>query len=480
MKVQSEIINDTMIRLMPMTVYSGEDIEDFVTNVLRGKMVMLSAFLSSYAKKDLFEKWIEIIRCVDVLLNKNIAGIPNNKILKEEERLVNIHKELVNSGNPNIDSNCMLFYQNNRSYIVAMLRFISLYCDGKKSAEENDIVKIMNHCTEIMRCCTTGCKYKTLNKCLNDFEIEFSNSGKSKSNYDFQNLETIQSEYGTISAMEPVQLSVVDIQKYLAEKICVAKLRHSRKSIYSYEELKDNVHNYGVEYDFFGINEIQEYKEIVCLTASIEEFIKDDYLIIIPKGIMKKISDDYPNLVLCNECCHYYDIINTKSPFVECNDTYYSNVLLLNRYYYNLINSKLMKRKRYQIHSGFVFEKIVSKELEKYGFKLTGIKRIQRKEFDVVCIKDGIIYNFQCKNNATNIAMSGDDLLRQNAQRNKQLCSYYEKALRKEENRRTLLTEKLGVLDVREYLISRFPIITRNERIINFNKLEELLRLELL
>ena len=53
--------------------------------------------------------------------------------------------------------------------------------------------------------------------------------------------------------------------------------------------------------------------------------------------------------------------------------------------------------------TGYLFEDKVSNLLEQYGYRrVTGVKRINHKEFDVICQKDGIIYNFQCKNNFIN------------------------------------------------------------------------------
>jgi hypothetical protein len=36
---------------------------------------------------------------------------------------------------------------------------------------------------------------------------------------------------------------------------------------------------------------------------------------------------------------------------------------------------------------------------EAHGFDVPDIKRINRKEFDVIAVKNGVIFNLQCKNN---------------------------------------------------------------------------------
>ena len=55
--------------------------------------------------------------------------------------------------------------------------------------------------------------------------------------------------------------------------------------------------------------------------------------------------------------------------------------------------------KRYQIRAGFIFEHAVADALERQGFAVQDITRINRHEFDVVTIRDGTIWNVQCKNN---------------------------------------------------------------------------------
>ena len=56
---------------------------------------------------------------------------------------------------------------------------------------------------------------------------------------------------------------------------------------------------------------------------------------------------------------------------------------------------------------------------------------------------------------------------------NRRLVSYYEKALKDEFDKEHHLVEKLGVDKIKHFVISRFPVITNNENIIPFNRLEE-------
>ena len=93
----------------------------------------------------------------------------------------------------------------------------------------------------------------------------------------------------------------------------------------------------------------------------------------------------------------------------------------------------------------------------------------------MICERNGIIYNFQCKNNyfsVSDIDVNKSDVT---VRYHKRLAYYYEKALKKELDREYLLKETLQVGHIENYVISRFPVISDNERIIAFNDLDRVL-----
>ena len=91
----------------------------------------------------------------------------------------------------------------------------------------------------------------------------------------------------------------------------------------------------------------------------------------------------------------------------------------------------------------------------------------------MVCVKDGTIYNFQCKNNFVNVSTLGLKETTATCKRIRHLNGYYKAALRKEEGREHLLKGKLKINKVKHYVISRYPVISDNERVIPFNRLDE-------
>ena len=224
-------------------------------------------------------------------------------------------------------------------------------------------------------------------------------------------------------------------------------------------------------YDKYGVNELPQFKEMQQLANILKTYIQDDYAFIVPEVDFNQLCAQYPHLVLWHDCEDYYDILNSRPAFFKFEKAYYSTVLLYQRYMINEIQRLLDKKKKFQVDSGFVFEAKVKPMLKCFGYDIKDIKRIKRKEFDVVTVKDGCIYNFQCKNNFINVSQQGEGAFKKTYQSIRRLNKYYENALKKEDGRDYLLKEQLGIDQVKSFVISRFPVITRNERIINFNQL---------
>ena len=116
----------------------------------------------------------------------------------------------------------------------------------------------------------------------------------------------------------------------------------------------------------------------------------------------------------------------------------------------------------------------VSEIFEKYGFSDQKITRINHKEFDVVCVKNKLIYKFQCKNNLLDVTQIDLKNVDRSVKYNKYLANYYNRALKKEhkQDRENLLKEKLKLDTIEHFVVSRFPIIKDNMRVIPFNQLE--------
>jgi hypothetical protein len=120
--------------------------------------------------------------------------------------------------------------------------------------------------------------------------------------------------------------------------------------------------------------------------------------------------------------------------------------------------------------AGFIFEEAVANEVERQGFVLQEITRINRHEFDVVTVRDGVIWNVQCKNNFIDLERVESDA-RRFARYNATLVRSYERALTKDLNREHLLKLRLSLDAVQHMVVSRFPVISDNPRIIPFSRI---------
>lgn len=171
----------------------------------------------------------------------------------------------------------------------------------------------------------------------------------------------------------------------------------------------------------------------------------------------------------------YNSSLETYAPFVLVDGTYRSTVSLLSRFVYYWRMRCLDGRKRFQIRTGFIFEKAVAAALEAQGFSDQKITRINRHEFDVVALRNGVIWNVQCKNNFIDLEWVQADSKRF-AKYNRSLVRLYERALTKERNREDILTAHLSIDTIQHMVVSRFPVVTDNARIIPFSRMGEFAR----
>ena len=168
----------------------------------------------------------------------------------------------------------------------------------------------------------------------------------------------------------------------------------------------------------------------------------------------------------------YMGGLSSYAPFVRANGTLRSTVTLLSRFIYHWRAHTLDRRKRYQIRTGFIFEAVVKERLTAQGFAIQNVKRINRREFDVVAVLDGVVWNVQCKNNFVDLASVDSDAKRF-ARYNRALVRAYEKALDNERRREHLLQARLSIDPIQHMLVARFPVVSENPRIVPFSRIDE-------
>lgn len=399
-------------------------------------------------------------KCEMDMLTSAIKDIFGQEVMKHFEELVGVFLIY----DITIDE-LWHFLQKRRLHIMTILNLIPIYANGNIIISPSDISCIIKKwIDEKLMNITTGCQTILVAKCLPTFFVEI-NQSKVRFSYDYTHLED---EY-----LEPQRLSIVDLEKYRSIRFKERKFKKTQ-SICSLEEYDINLYNDTLYYKKYGILQNKKYQSLIAFMNDMKVYIKDEYRIEVPQKDFEQIRKRYEELDLYKEMDDFYDIQNSRYGFVKLGNTYFSTYFMLTRYYVNCLENILRRNKTFQIDSGYVFEEKVKEIVVKYGFIVQkGCKRIDHKEFDVVCVKDDIIYNFQCKNNYLNVASIGikeNDVARVY---NGKLIKYYEGALQKEKNRENLLMKKLGINKIKHLVVSRFPVITDNESIIPFNRLEE-------
>jgi len=181
----------------------------------------------------------------------------------------------------------------------------------------------------------------------------------------------------------------------------------------------------------------------------------------LPEPLRRALVHDEPRFSAC---------LSTYAPFVLVDGMYRTTVTLLSRFMYHWRAVTLDRRKRYQIRTGFIFEAAVASKLREQGFDVQDITRINRHEFDVVTVRDGVIWNVQCKNNFLDLERLEADPARF-AKYNAMLVRGYERALAKERRRENVLTAKLDNTRIEHMLVARFPVVTDNPRVVPFSRI---------
>lgn len=508
-RIESEVLlnkdgsmqDNCIVRLKLVQTISGNELIDVVGKGVESSIDNLKSQLSYYDKASLFKIWFNYVRHVEEFINirneldKRVAQI-FNKIHIGNECEMNIisssvgelfgkqvsshlhdivdlfigfrSREVVDNGVIEVPivtlGDLWNYLQKSRLHIMTILNLIPIYAQGNRPFCMDEIKGKMNDWVEkLLMNITAGCQAMLEAKCMPDFYGELTKYGI-KFSHHYTHLEDM--------FLEPQRLSCMDIEQYRSDGLKDRKWKNTC-SICSEEELDDTLHNDTIYYQKYGLLNNEKYKSLVAFINEMKAYFKDDYEIEVPHKDFEQLCQKYNNIELYREIVAFYDIQNSRYGFVKNGNIYHSTYFMLVRFYVNYIENILRRNKTFQIDSGFVLEAKVADMVKKYGFDVQkGCKRINHKEFDVVCIKNGTIYNFQCKNNYTSVASIG---VRENelaVRYNRRLTRYYDEAMRKEKNREHLLVNKLKIEKIQHYVISRFPIITDREYVIPFNRLE--------
>jgi len=365
------------------------------------------------------------------------------------------------------------YLQSRRRHFVALLYLMPRACAGNEKLAPMDALNVLLPQVE-HSCVTITSLYlkRALADALPEFSLEVDGVGGTASHW----LETLDAGF-----LDPERASILVMNQLRERQISLPDLEPvNPKKMFSAAELRNSIKLLAASYDAFGLND-SNFTAVAAVVTSLSWRCRDDYVVAVGKSKLRTLlkahsamdANELERLLLNKPSIDYAPNTNAFEPFIDMGDAVVSNVNLLSRFLYAFKNIHLGSRRRFQIHAGFIFEDMVKHDLERMGFTVTDIKRINKSEFDVVTTLGGVIYNFQCKNNWIDLAKVESSRALY-VRYNRALANYYAKALVKEERRERLLKDKLGMDKVEHYVISRFPIITTEERIICYNKINDL------
>lgn len=485
------------------TILKGKDLEEFLLNGIEEKKNAVIEHLSLYDGDALFPQWIEFIRQIDELINllfdlseEDLYLLAECKIdtFDNHEQVVNVFRMLQAKYGVHVAArvkrlvimyaalkldfcifgNHSLWYstifdiigfcQSRRLYYMAYLSLIRLYAKGTKKIEAMELLSHFQEQIETnMPPITTGLHGVMGSRCLDGYQAIARPIGL-LFNMRYQQLEGFFLEAHTMSEVDILEHSRPTSEQDTSSGV--------EKKLYSYAELEYAVKQAECLFGEYGVVNSAELLEIQQMVNELKARFVEEYSLVLDEGEYRKLVGHCPHLQLCSTAKDYYDTINERPAFYPFAGNYYSTVFMMIRYVENTLYGLLKKKIRYKIKAGFMFEKKVEALLEKYGFVLTGVKRIHMKEFDVICKKGDTIYNFQCKNNYFDINNLSPANMDKVCKQNKRLTNYYIKALEKENHRTRLLVEEFKTDNIENYVVVRYPVMMNHARVICYNNLE--------
>jgi len=361
------------------------------------------------------------------------------------------------------------YLQSRRRQMLAFLYCMPGYCKGSQRVEQLDALNQFIPIVE-MSCVGLTSMYRQLllAKMHDDFVLT-AGSTMCHGNY---SLDTLDEMY-----LEPDRLSMTEVQR---DKIDTGKLQGRlslpKGQIFSAAELCNDLMTMEAMYAEFDLG-TTEFGPMARFIVACSERTQDNYHIRISQSELNSLmslcalsTTARRKLVYTGDS--FEEAVNSFAPFIEVAGNAVTTVTLLSRFALKWATFCLNRIKRFQIRAGFSFETLVRNALADQGFSIQQVKRIQYQEFDVIALKDGVIYNVQCKNNLLDLARMEQNqklFLRYN----RSLDRSYARALEKDEAREHLLLAQFGLSSVKHIVVSKFPLVTKNPRVMTYHRINE-------
>ncbi|CAN7494492.1 hypothetical protein [Polaromonas sp. LjRoot131] len=356
------------------------------------------------------------------------------------------------------------YLQSRRRHLLALLHTIPAVCRGTQRLHELDGLNQFLYLIETAGLGTTSMHQNLmLAQVYPDFALDVDEVGILAS-HSFNGLDLL--------FLEPERVAITEMAD--VDFTGVKRVPVNRRLIFSKAELENNLALIAAAYSEFNLHDTS-YGQLAAFIRSLIPLVVEEYFVRLPVKRFdelcseKKLSDTLRKALVV-EGSDYVDNTSTYAPFTRIGCDLVTSVTLLSRFANHWKNVCLNRVRRYQIRSGFIFEKSVKAALRTQGFDVTEIKRVGRAEFDVVATLDDVIYNVQCKNNLVDLNRIEADM-RRFVRYNGSLDRAYRKALEKERGREQVLLGELGLTAIKHFVLSRFPVATQNPRVLAYGEI---------
>lgn len=361
------------------------------------------------------------------------------------------------------------YLQSRRRHIVALLYTLPAACRGERNVARLDSFNVFLPLVELRGLSITTLHHQAmLARAHSDYELTVDNGRLIYSTHDYETLDTY--------FLDPERAALTEMDGLTADAERPGLYEPYPTKLFSATEARNTLVYLAEAYREFHLDETAYGPMAKALKAMLDR-AEDDYFIVLKPDDLNHILTSVEDLgqaraaLFANGGEDYVANTNEFAPFIQIGEEYHSTVTLIERFAVHWKNRCLGKSRRFQIRAGFIFEESVKRALREQGFEVSDVRRIDRREFDVLALKDGILFNIQCKNNLV-------DLTKLEAERekfvryNRRLDGYYRRALAKEAEREHVLRERFGVERIEHVVLTRFPVVTTNPQVFSFAKIE--------
>ncbi len=357
----------------------------------------------------------------------------------------------------------MGYLMSRRRHFVAMLHALPLLCRGTTRVAPMDTLNLFLPAVELQGLFLVGAEQALL---INAARSRLGTNPTLLLSFPLLNPLFLEPERSSITevALTEESLAMLAARETLAED-----------RLFSAAELRNDILLMEAAYAEFDLRGTRFGTAAEFVRRVSREFVDRDFWVAMSPGDLDRLAREVgapPALrdALVNHKASYSGCLSTYAPFVLVDGVYRSTVTLLSRFMYHWRAVSLDGGKRFQIRAGFIFEQAVAEALRQQNFEVQDITRVNRHEFDVVTVRDVTIWNFQCKNNFLDLGRLERDPTRF-ARYNRNLVLSYARALAKERNREQVLLDRLGMHEIQHVVVSRFPVVTEDPRIVPFSTL---------